>query len=172
LLDVRSKKRFYAPPHVFVVEGRTPVTKRSWSRARQALSLNSSVPLWHTYIAEASQKLRLGDTRGFIIDLAIASETLIRQLTNRFLKSPVNPSFQSMVNYLPISRLLDDWYRLGFNNAEWKRLKPEKGSVKRVIDLRNAIMHRGEDPGIGTSVAHDLGAAVLRFVTYGERQIG
>lgn len=169
LIDFNDRRRFYAPPHVFVVEARNPVPRRAWTDAQSVLSMGAAVPLWHTYLADASHRLRLGDSRGFIIDLAIASETVVRRLTTKFLKAPVNPAFQAMANHVQISRLLDEWYRLGFDTPDWRRLNAERLLVKRVMELRNAVMHRGEQPKLTAESARQLREGVAKFVRNAER---
>ncbi len=171
LVDANDKRRFYAPPLAIKIEVGTPVPRRAWSATQHAIAISSVAPLWHTSIAEASHRFRLGDARGFIIELAIASETIVRQLMLRFLRAPVNPAVQSMVNFVQISRILDDWHRLGFDSAAWYRLKAEKAAVKRVMELRNAIMHRGEIPKLEDGVGRDLRGAVTRFVKHAELQL-
>jgi hypothetical protein len=171
LIDGDDRKRFYAPPHVIRVVTTTPVSRRAWSATQRAIARNAIVPLWHTSLAEASQRLQLGDTRGFVIELAIASETVVRRLMLRFLSSPTNSAVQSMVNHVQISRILDDWYRLGFNSANWHRLKAEKALVRRVMELRNAIMHRGDSPKLDGGTARDLMTSVARFVRHAELEL-
>ena len=171
LLDSSSNKRFYAPPRVFVVQGRPIVSKKSWTLTQNALKQGINVPIWHLYISEANQKLKLGDTRGFVIDLAIATETLIRQVVNQLIASPPNVEFEKMVGNISIGKIVDKWFDLGFNNASWIRLKNDKGLIKHVIDIRNGIMHRGEYPTIERDRANQLAAAVLRFVSQGEKEV-
>lgn len=171
LFDVKTRKRFYAPPLAFVAQGTTPITKQQWKRAQEALSIHSEVPLCWLYFAEAHQRLRIDDIRGFIISLAIASETLIRQITQQFLREPINPTYQSMVNGISIGRIIDNWRKLGFDGKRWDQLKKEKEQMKRVLELRNGIMHRGETPKLPQSAQRELSDAVKKFLKEGERQL-
>jgi hypothetical protein len=171
LFDVKTRKRFYAPPLTFVVQGTIPITKQQWKRDREALSIHSEVPLCWLYFAEAHQRLQIDDIRGFIISLAIASETLIRQITQQFLREPINPMYQSMVNGISIGRIIDNWRKLGFDGKRWDQLKKEKELMKRVLELRNGIMHRGETPKLLQSTQRELSDAVKKFLKEGERQL-
>ena len=169
LLDSSTNKRFYAPPHIFLIQHTPFITKKSWTLTQDALNKSISVPIWHIYLAEANQKLVLGDTRGFIIDLAIAIETFIRKVIKQLIASPCNTEFEKMVGNISIGNIIEKWFELGFNNVSWKRLKKEKGLIKHIIDLRNGIMHRGEYPTIELERAKQLSAAVLVFIRQGEK---
>lgn len=123
------------------------------------------------YIAEANQKLVLGDMRGLVIDLAIAVETLIRRLIGIFISDRAAPQFEDMVGRISIGQMIGKWSRLGFSSSSWAHLEKEIGLVKHVIDYRNGIMHRGEYPKIGGERASELLRAVLAFVVQGEREM-
>jgi hypothetical protein len=172
LIDGNSKKRFYRPPSVVAWDLNTPIGAQTWRMVHDALAHNEQVPIWRIYLAEANQKMRMEDFRGVVIDLAIASETLIRALTTttQFLVAPVNNAYTKLINGISISRILEDWHKLGFNNTGWRKLESDRKELKRVMDLRNANMHRGVYPSIDSGQARTLIAAVLRFINYGEKQ--
>ncbi len=154
-----------------MVYGSHPVSKRSWTLAQEFLRNNIEVPIWHLYIAEAKQKLNLGDTRGFLIDLAIAVETLIRRSVRQLIVDPSTPAFEKMVGQMPVGRIIDDWFRIGFGSSSWRRLADEKELVKQVTVYRNGIMHRGENPDMDRIYANQLADAVIAFVNQGEREL-
>lgn len=172
LVNLDTNKSFYYPPLEYRVERVPVVSKREWNATANALQANQAVPIWHLYIAEANQKLELGDKREFIIDLAIALETLLRQVFNKKLidgRSPIK--FQDMINRISISNILRDWSDLGFDSSAWKNLKREQGLVKHINDLRNAIMHRAKDPELSYKRATELSDAILKFVIQGEKEL-
>ena len=113
----------------------------------------------------------LSITRGFIISLAIASETMIRHLTRKFLSDPVNLKYESIVNTIPVLRIIDNWYKIGFDSKSWKNLRKYKNMVKKVFELRNSIMHKGESPKINKTKQKEFSAAVRGFLLHGEAQI-
>ena len=171
MIDSESKRRFYRSPIVISGHFHTPISKRTWKLVQDALTRNQIAPTWHTYRASASNKIRSEDFRGAIIDLSIASETLIRQLIAQFLRPPINIAIQKIINGISLSRILDDWARIGFKNKGWKKLESERKDLKRVLDLRNANMHRGTYPEISRAQAVSLADAVSRFISYGEKQL-
>ena len=127
LVDIATRQRFYAPPRQITVQMPSVLTKKSWTQSQKTLNENLPVPIWHIYFSDASQRLCLGDTRGFIIDLAIATETLVRQVVNNLTSDTSTPAFDKLVSQIQIGRVIDDWFDLGFNNSSWRRLAKEKG---------------------------------------------
>jgi hypothetical protein len=172
LVDDMTKASIYRPAMNFVIPARKPITARDWRFTGQALSEKSAVPIWQLFIAEAGQKARLGDNRSAILDLAIASETLIRQLAIlSSLKPRTNRAAEKLFSQAPISRVLDEWAGLGFGSADWQRLETERKAVKQVLDKRNAIMHRGEEPGFGPAGIGQFISHVKRFLNFGEQEM-
>lgn len=164
LIDIKNKKRFYHTGFMHTVAGNEPVTKKEWNKAQDILTEGKTVPIWEIYYAEAYNRLEYGDMRGFIISLAISSETLFRHLSISFLKEPINTKYQSIVNRVPISSLINNWKKLGFNNKDWKSVESERKSLLRLFEIRNGIVHRGSNPTISEEEQVELGTAVKRFM--------
>ncbi|MFI4851627.1 MAG: hypothetical protein ACIAZJ_21120 [Gimesia chilikensis] len=172
LVNLKTDKSFYYPPLEYSFQRVPVVSKREWNATEKALEANQAVPIWHLYIAEANQKLELGDKREFIIDLAIASETLLRQVFNKKIIDDTFPSkFKDMINRISISNILQNWRKLGFNSSAWKKLEKEQGLMNHVIELRNAIMHRAKEPDLSYKRARELSDAILNFVIQGEKEL-
>lgn len=172
LVNLETNKSFYYPPLEYTVERVPVISKRDWNATTKALQANQAVPIWHLYIAEANQKLELGDKREFIIDLAIASETLLRQVFNNKLIDDTSPSkFKDMINRISISNILQNWRKLGFDSTAWKKLEKELGRMQKVIELRNSIMHRAYEPDFSYKEARDWSEAVMNFVILGEKEL-
>jgi hypothetical protein len=170
LLDLKGRRRFYTSAHRITVELRKPVTKRAWNLAQDDLSVNVAVPIWHLYVVEANQKLRLNDIRGFIIDLAIAIETVIRRVIRNFVTKNATVTFEKMIDMIQIGRIVDDWKKLGFKSSKWQALREEKAIVKQIIELRNGVMHRGEHPTIDRKTAKQMADAVIKFIKQCEKE--
>ena len=147
----------------------TNQSRKEWNKAPRILKEGTDVPIWQLYYAEAYERLGIGDVRGYIISLDISSETIIRHLTRNFLKQPVNTKYQSIINTIPISRIINNWYKLGFNNSGWKNLKEERKIIANIFELRNGIMHRGENPSITKEKQLKMGTAVKLFIKQGEK---
>ena len=171
LIDRSNKSRFYSPGLVFMAEGENPVKKREWTAAQKALENSAEVPIWFHYYAEAHHRLSVDDRRGFILSLAIASETLIRALMEGFLKTPINNDVIALINSISIGRILDRWRKIGFNSRRWLDQTANLKEVKKVFELRNAIMHRGQSPTIIKKDCEKLMKAVLSFIEEGEYQL-
>lgn len=171
LVDSTTDKRFYCSISTFKIQGSPRIKKIEWNKAQRILSEGKDVPIWQLYYAEAYERLEIGDIRGYIISLAISSETIIRHLTRYFLKEPVNIKYQSIVDTVPISGIIDSWHKLGFNSPSWKSLNKERKVIKNIFELRNGIMHRGENPSIAKHRQVELGEAVKRFLKQGEKHI-
>lgn len=172
LVNLDTNNSFYYPPLEYRLERVPVVSKREWNTTAKALQANHAVPIWHLYIAEANQKLELGDKREFIIDLAIASETLLRQVFNKKLIDDTSPSkFKDMINRISISNILQNWRKLGFDSTAWKKLEKEQGRMQKLIEKRNSIMHRAYEPDFSNKEARDWSDAVLKFVIQGEKEL-
>ena len=164
LFDLDTGKNFFTPGGWMLAERKEIITKKVWVLTQKALLEKVDVPIWHLYIAVVYQKLDLDDIRGFIIDLAIVIETIIRRVVRKFVAKEAPVTFEKMVDMIQTGRIVDDWQRLGFTNAKWKALRNEKAIVKRVIELRNGVMHRGENPNIDYKKAKEMADAILKFI--------
>lgn len=164
LIDAESTQRFYAPPHILTAQMANPISKVEWNRAEAILRKGKNVPIWQIYYAEAFERLNLGDQRGYIISLAISSETAIRHISKSFLKEPINTKYQSIINTIPISRLINNWKKLGFDSSEWISLESERKSISKLFEVRNGIMHRGESPDISKQERDSFGLSVKKFI--------
>lgn len=171
LIDMENEKDFYAPPYVITIDGQVAITKVNWSKTQSTLNAGGDIPIWQLYYSEAYERLQIGDLRGFIISLAIASETIVRKITQELLSQKASKKYQSMVNTIPVSRILDNWYHIGFNGKRWLALKDQKKVIKIIFELRNGIMHRGENPQISGAKQELFGESVKEFIDYGEKYI-
>jgi len=169
LIDSRSNKRFYCPGDVMELELSKPIKKIEWNKAQGILTRGEDVPIWQIYYAEAYERLNIGDTRGYIISLAISLETIVRHMTSNFLKEPINEKYRSMVNLISIVGIIHQWKKLGFNSTAWENLREEKKVIIHIFELRNGIMHRGENPNISKEERLQMDNAVKLFLIQGEK---
>lgn len=169
LIDSTSNKRFYCPGNFIQIELARPIKKTEWNKAQGILTRGEDVPIWQIYYAEAYERLNIGDMRGYIISLAISLETIIRHITSNFLKEPINEKYRSIVNQISIMGIIHQWNKLGFDSAAWKNLKEERKVIINIFELRNGIMHRGENPNISKEKRLQMGNAVKLFLIQGEK---
>lgn len=63
---------------------------------------------------------------------------------------------------MAIGRIIESWRRLGFNTKGWKSAM-DIAAIKRVFQLRNKLMHRGE-VGLEQSECAKLAQAVQTLI--------
>ncbi len=171
LFDVSSNQNFYRPPFRITVTLLKSVSKKNWSQVQGALVDNIDVPIWHIYMSEAHQKREIKDIRGFILNLAISIETMVRSLVNTYIVESAAPTFKNAVGRINISVMLDKWSKINSKNKRWKDLKKEIALVKRVFKERNDIVHRGVRPILTEKEVNEIAQAVLVFLNTGEKQV-
>lgn len=171
LHDASTNKPFYCPPHRFTVKWRKPISKRDWRLAQICLEHKTDVPIWHLYIAEACQKRDIDDVRGFILDLAISVEIVVRTVVKTYITNCASSDFEEAVGRIGIGQIIGKWADINRKNRRWKNLKSEIRLVKLVIDERNGIMHRGVKPRISESRENEILMAVCKFIDACEDQL-
>ncbi len=171
LMDSESKMRFYNGVQRINGLIRSPIKKQEWKKVQTILSENKIVPIWQLFYSKAMENLSLNDIEGFIINLAISVETIIRHLTKELLREPINLNYQSIVNSISIARILNNWYKIGFDCASWRNLDKERKNLIKLFEYRNAIMHRGEKPKINQEMKRSLISATGAFLKHGEQHI-
>lgn len=127
LYNLQHGGAFYCPRigRTAVVPPRTVLTAEVWQAISEALTTGEPPPVWDEYFASAQRRIEVADFRECIIDLAIAAEAAIRQI------SPL-PNKKT-----PISEILKRWDRSG--------ILPDGqlSGLKRLFIVRNEIMHSG-----------------------------
>jgi hypothetical protein len=164
LCDSASRKKFFSGGHVFVVPGTRPVSKSTWNEVALALTNGTEAPVWFDMLFEGEHRVRVDDLHGGIICLAIACETIVRRLMTRHLARPLNEAIATHVNQMSISRVLDQWKDLGFWTPRWQRVV-DLPNLKRLFQLRNSVMHRG-NTRLDSSECHALATAARSFVVH------
>lgn len=168
LADAETRRRFYAPAHLFTVRRAPLLTRRHWTQAQKALLAEQDIPVWQQYLAEAKQKVRAEDLRGVVLDTAIAVETLVRQLLSSAILRKSTSTAETLINTIPIARLLDKWYQLGFDSKQWREIDALK-DLKSLFEIRNWVMHRGYKPGTDADRVYAGLSAAEAFIHVGEK---
>jgi len=171
LIDLSTNRYFYRPPYRLTVTMLATVSRKDWRLVQVFLEDNIDVPIWHLYISEANQKRDAEDIRGFILNIAISIETMVKTLINTYIVESASPAFESAVGRINIGPILDKWVKINHNNKRWQSLKEEVGLVKLAIKERNGIMHRGARASISINKAKEIANAVSIFIEAGEDQI-
>jgi hypothetical protein len=147
----------------------TSVTKRHWSKAQKILSAGVPVPLWWIYFSRAVRQRVRSDERRLIIELAVACEILVRELVNQKAKKLTNSYLRGSIDRIQVSRLLQDWGKIGFNSHRWTGLTRERKDILRIFQLRNAAMHKGTQPRLSSIETQRLIESVRSFLAQGDR---
>ena len=171
MVDIDTQKSFYSGPIRLKGRGTPVVTKRAWNLAQAVLTEKTEVPIWRIYISEATQKLLLGDMRGFIVNLAITIETVSRFLLDRTISAHNTTGLENLVSRIPIGQVLRNWEGIRQDSTSWNKLKSELGLVQHVMDRRNELMHKGTQGELTPHKVSRLLDAVKRFVDQAEKDI-
>ncbi len=164
LVDGSTGERFFSSPIVVHGSVSSPMPRRVWTATGQALAKDVRPPLWFDFLFDGQRRLRVDDRRGGIICLAVACEMILRALIARHSSEPPNPTYVSLMNQVPVSRILNDWKHLGFWGPRWQR-ETDLRALRRLFELRNALMHRGQGT-LDANECHKLSMAVRAFLMY------
>jgi hypothetical protein len=153
---------FYAAPVSFAVNRWTPITRRMWNSCGKALRDAVAPPLWWDFLFEGEHRVRSSDLHAGIVSLAIACELLMRRLVMR----PTNRRFFPLLKRMMIGNILDQWNNVG---PTGKRLNAamDHEKLKRLFDLRNGVMHRGEVRTLKASECQELSKVARTFIVAG-----
>jgi hypothetical protein len=164
LAHATTRKSFYSPPITFTVGPSETITRRVWNGCGKALRDGDTPPLWCDFLSEGQHRISSSDLHGGIVTLAIACELLMRRLVMR----PTNRRFFRMLETMPIGKIRDQWSNMGPTS---KRLNAAMDQVKlkRLFDLRNGIMHRGEVRALNDVECRELSKIARTFIMAGTK---
>lgn len=171
LFDASSNKPFYTPPYTMTVRGLRSIKKKNWRLTQTALNENIDTPIWHLYIAEAHQKRIAEDTKGFLLDLAISIETIVRFVIDTYITDEAPVAFGEAVGRMPIMPLLDNWNKINSKNSRWNYLKNDINRIKELFVKRNRVMHRGAALVMTKSEMNEIERSASIFIRECESQI-
>ena len=166
LFDSATKQKFYASGHFITVHGDRPITKREWNSVGRALSSGTIPPVWFDFLFDGEHRIASDDLPGGILCLAIACESLVRELMTTHLRRPVNDRFSRIVSVTPISRFLEKWPQLGLWSARWQNAT-DLTKLKRLFELRNDVAHGVRAQTLRKSECREVASAVRNFVIQG-----
>jgi hypothetical protein len=162
LVDASTGQAFYAPPIMLSAGVTAPITRRIWNSCGKALRTHRTPPLWLDFLFEGEHRVTSSDLHGGIVCLAIACELLMRRVVMR----PTNRRFFPLLKKMEIGRIREQWANLGPTS---KRLSAafDTERLKRLFDLRNGIMHRGEIRALNQSECRELAKMARSFIVAG-----
>jgi hypothetical protein len=165
LVTADTRERFYsAAIHLMASAGNFLVRRHHWNRAQQALTQNRQPPTWLDFLFEGQHRIHESDLHGGILCLGIATETVVRTLLKTHLTRPVNQKYLSMVEFVPIARILENWKDLGYWSAS-RQPHTDLPKLKRLFELRNQIAHKASFASDKTECS-GIAQAVYRFIVH------
>jgi hypothetical protein len=154
---------FYSPrvQRTVVAPERHRLTPANWSEIALALSAGATPPIWNEYQMSAHRRIEHGDLVAATIDLAIAAESVIRRAVDAQLPADTPNWTRNTVARINMSTLIDKWPDYGLpavSQLQWF------STVKRLIQVRNRIMHRWDDSRIQAEFCRDAARAVDELI--------
>jgi hypothetical protein len=171
LLDAQTRRHFYSTGHTITLTGsfnRSGVSPSQWRKTEQALRQKLEAPVWFDFLFEGQHRLGGGDLHAAVLCLAIAAESVIRVLLTNHLKRPANAEVIDLLNRANIGSVLDRWKDLGFWSAAWQAAT-DLPKIRRLFDLRNGIMHRGDRASVHQAECGQIAVAVRAFILHAAR---
>ncbi len=155
LFNLTHGGSFYSPAvdRTSVAPGRSQLTIREWQEISLALDVSASPPIWSVFFVSAQRRIDSNDLTAGTIDLAIAAESAIRQFRGVSMRKRKSNK---------MSELLANWSKLGFpavSDLPWFR------NLEVLFDVRNKIMHRGDDQRVDISFCQNVASAVENLIT-------
>jgi hypothetical protein len=151
LFNLDHGGKFYSPriPRIVKALRRTTLTPQTWQAITDALANDEIPPIWNEYFASSQRRIEAIDLRAGVIDLAIAAEATIKQY------SPVSKTKRDK----KVSEILDKWDQFGFPPAG-----PWLSDLKTLNQVRNYIMHRGDEKQVDPALCKRSLAAVKNLI--------
>jgi hypothetical protein len=154
---------FYSPlvGRTMVAPKRHRLTLLAWNEVVVAVAAGLTPPIWNEYLMSAHRRIEHGDLTAAVIDLAIAAESAIRRSVDERLVPATPEKERIKVGRIPMGALLDRWDKLGLpanSNLPWFR------DIRALADVRNGIMHRGDDQRVQPDLCRQVSAAVEQLI--------
>lgn len=169
LVEQKTKQRFF--PASIKLRGSVsqPLPAPAWKAAGSALRSAVEPPVWFDFLAEGEHRIRSGDLAGGLVHLAVAAETVIRELVlAAHAARPVDREFRLLVNQVSISRFVDRWQHLMARRPAWRgALKVSE--MKSLFELRNRLLHRAEPVNAGQ--CRQFAQTVRQLVLFAEQRL-
>ncbi len=163
LFNLTGGGAFYSPRvgRFAVMPPRHRLTTQEWNEIGKILSAGTLPPIWTEYLMSAQQRIESGDMAAAILDLAIAAETIIRRSIDALLPSDTPEWTRDAIGRINISTFTDKWTEYGLPEISKAQWFP---TIRLLLRRRNALMHRGDNDGIGVKFCRDAVSAVENLI--------
>jgi hypothetical protein len=163
LINCATGKAFYSPSvqRIVVVSATRRLTSDEWAAIGGDLVKHAVPPLWHEYLMSGRQRIEAGDLTAAIIDLAVAIEVAVRLRVDSKLPPATPRGICEVVARMNMTEVFRRWDDLDMPAQTSIPLFPD---IIRLVEVRNAIMHRGADPRITRDFCLRASAAVERVI--------
>jgi hypothetical protein len=129
LQEKATRHRFWHQNHWINARLEKAVTMAEWQSAQVALSQNKEPPIWFEFLFEGAQRINNRDLTGGVLSLAIALESIVRNLV--------------VTQRASVQLILDLMPKLKFWNQDWER-EADLDRFKKLMTWRNRVMHSAD----------------------------
>jgi hypothetical protein len=159
LINCTTGNAFYSPRigRTVVVPPTRRLTFDEWAAIGGDLVKNAFPPVWHEYLMSGRRRIEVGDLTAAVIDLAVAIEVAVRLQVDSKLPPATPRGICEAVARMNMTEVFRRWDDL---DMPAKNSIPLFADIISLVDVRNAIMHRGSDPRITRDFCLRASAAV------------
>lgn len=137
------------------------IDSNRWHHIASALLDQRTPPVWFDYLVEAEQRFYNRDFSGCVLSCAIACETVARACYFHLIGTPAHPTAAELVDRTAAQAIIGRWKKLTGIEAD--------GSVHKIFDTRNRLVHSGSADVIDRSIAKETLNAAWKFVDSGDK---
>lgn len=127
----------------FQVKASRVVTPQIWQAAGSALTEGLAPPIYLELMFDAIEHIKLGDLQRAVVDMAVGCESFLRLLVPSSLPPGILGSIKKYRNNANIRTVLKKFVPQILNEEEQKKLKKIEGTLDKLFDTRNDILHVG-----------------------------
>jgi hypothetical protein len=159
LINCATGAAFYSPSigRTVIVPPTRRLTSDEWAAIGSDLTKNAFPPVWHEYLMSGRQRIEAGDLAAAVIDLAVAIEMAVRLQVDSKLPPATPQGVCEAVARMNMTEVFRRWDDL---DMPAKNSIPLFADIISLVEVRNAIMHRGGDPRITRDFCLRASAAV------------
>jgi hypothetical protein len=163
LINCTTGNAFYSPRigRTVVVPPTRRLTFDEWAAIGGDLVKNAFPPVWHEYLMSGRRRIEVGDLTAAVIDLAVAIEVAVRLQVDSKLPPATPRGICEVVARMNMTEVFRRWEDL---DLPAKNSIPSFADITNLVEVRNAIMHRGSDPRITRDFCLRASAGVEKAV--------
>jgi hypothetical protein len=166
LQESATRHRFWLQPRLIVVPGQKAITTAEWQSAQMALSQEKMPPIWFAFLFEGEQRLNNRDLIGAVLSLAIALESIIRNLvTDHLEKDRVEPLIFELVDRANLRSILSRVRNLTFWNQDLARVV-DFSRFNELMDWRDRVMHSADTTALNEQDLRKTYAKLKKFAYF------